>query len=71
MPRAGFIRALFIQLRSFKIDRSINHFIPATGTVNFCPESDDIPCHKKRRYRRKPLRLGKAMSRCVGRTPAP
>jgi alkylation response protein AidB-like acyl-CoA dehydrogenase len=43
MPRAGFIRALFIQLRSFKIDRSINHFIPATGTVNFCPESDDIP----------------------------
>jgi hypothetical protein len=43
MPSAGLIRPLFDKRRSFKIERSINHFIPVTGAVNFCPESDDIP----------------------------
>src|SRR5271165_2836702 len=43
MPRTGLIRALFDKLRTFKIERSINHLTSATGALNFCPEPDDIP----------------------------
>jgi hypothetical protein len=43
VPRAGLIRALFDKLHSFKIERSINHFIPVTLAMNFRPEPDEIP----------------------------
>ena len=43
VPRAGFIRGLFDDLRRFEIERPINHFIPVTGPLDFCPEPDDIP----------------------------
>jgi hypothetical protein len=43
VPRARLIGALFDKLRSFEVERSVNHFIPVTGAMNFCSEPDDIP----------------------------